>query len=459
MPTSVHAPDGSIVNFPDGMSESDIEAAMRRNFPPAAPRRQAFMQEVTGSGSNLVNDIKTALAPTPPQPRRPNGPLPANANMIDKTLHFLAGGDTGTGEVQTNTPGGQAALAADRVSGDVMDLPMSLGRGVARFINPNLTSEQANAYTAAAAAALPLVGPTARGLVKAPAAIAKGGQAVANKAVSVIDAGATPAANSTISSAKAKILQQQQALADAQAAVNAGKAADLKLRPTMEAAAAEKSAQGISPADTPEAQALVSDLQGRLNPNGPVATIPTANQKLAYQKVIDTLAPEEGPKPDFATVQALRRDLGTAYDGDQTGYAAIDKGVRKNLVTSLNKIEDVYTGGLQAPVQDNYTALMDAQKIAKGLGKFSPDFTQATVKMDTLPPQEAVKVAQTIVDKMQKNGLVPQSEYQDFVQLAQNAKDAAGKSAFRKKVLLLGAGAVGLATPVGHLVLHAAGIP
>ena len=59
----------------------------------------------------------------------------------------------------------------------------------------------------------------------------------------------------------------------------------------------------------------------------------------------------------------------------------------------------------------------------------------------------------------QKNGLVPQSEYQDFVQLAQNAKDAAGKSAFRKKVLLLGAGAVGLATPVGHLVLHAAGIP
>jgi hypothetical protein len=289
--------------------------------------------------------------------------------------------------------------------------------------------------------------------------LAKGFSSGGSKIGSLIDAGATPAAESVRTSAMAKILEQQQILANAKKAVENRKAADAQLRPAMERAAAVKESRGISPADTPEAQKLVADLQGRLNPNGPIAPIPNADQRAAYQKVIDVLAPKSGPKPDFATVQGLRRDLATAYSGDQTGFAALNKGIRKELAESLNAVENAHTEGLQAPVQQNYTALIEAQKQAKQLEKIAPDLTQASIKMDSLSPKESVKIAQSIVDKMQKRGLVPQGEYENFVNLAQNAKDAAGKSTFRKRVLLIGAGAAGLATPLGHLVFNAAGVP
>ena len=284
-------------------------------------------------------------------------------------------------------------------------------------------------------------------------------RSVPSKIGSVLDAGSTATAQSVRSAALAKVMAQQQALADAQAAVQAGKATDAQLRPAMEAAAAKQADQGIGVSDIPEAQQLVADLQARLKPNSPVATVPNPDQAKAYQQVIDVLAPKAGPKPDLATVQNLRRELATAYNGDQTGYAALAKGTRKDLVAALNGVENAYTGGLQAPVQENYTALMAAQGQAKQLGKIAPDLTQAAAKLDALPPQDSVRTAQSIVDKLQKRGLVSDSEYQDFVNLAQNAKDAAGKAAFRKKVLMVGAGAVGAGTLGGHAILHALGVP
>lgn len=38
MPITVRAPDGTLVKFPDGMSQSDIARVMRQNYPPATPR-------------------------------------------------------------------------------------------------------------------------------------------------------------------------------------------------------------------------------------------------------------------------------------------------------------------------------------------------------------------------------------------------------------------------------------
>lgn len=307
----------------------------------------------------------------------------------------------------------------------------------------------------AEALAKPVAGAAAR--VAAP--VTKRTVQILKGPASFIDAGAKAANETVRSTAMAKVMAQQKALSDAQKAVEAGKAADATLRPAMEAKAAAKAAQGVGVSDIPEAQALVADLQGRLKPNNPVATIPNADQAKSYQKVIDVLAPARGSKPDLATVQNLRRELATAYNGDQTGYASIPKSTRKDLVNSLNQIENAYTEGLQAPVQANYTALKAAQKQASTLEKFSPDLKQAAVKMQEMSSAESIKVANGIVDKMQKRGLIPDAEYEDFVQLAQNAKDAAGKSAFRKKMLLLGAGAAGLVTPVGRTALHAVDVP
>lgn len=305
------------------------------------------------------------------------------------------------------------------------------------------------------AMAVPMGVVAAKGLQNTGSALAQG----LKRFGSFVDAGAKPAAQSVKSAATAKIMAQQKALADAQADVAARKTADATLRPRMEVAAAQKAAQGIGVSDTQEAKNLVANLQRRLRPNDPVATIPNADQAKSYQKVIDVLSPKAGSKPNLETVQNLRRELATAYDGDQTGYAAIPKATRKELVKALNNVENSYTEGLQKPVQENYEALMASKKQAKELEKFAPDLQQAVTKMENMSSADSVKVARSIVDKMQKRGMIPQDEYEDFVKLAETAKDAAGKSAFRKKMLLIGAGAAGLSTPIGHAVLRATGVP
>jgi hypothetical protein len=324
----VKAPDGSFVTFPEGTATSVMESAMRQHFAPPPSRSQAFMQEVNRSDDNLVGDIKTALAPTPPQPRRPNGPLPANANMIDKTLHFLAGGDTGTGEVQTNTPGGQAALAADRVIGDVIDLPVSLGRGVARFINPKLTSEQANAYTAAALGALPFVGPAAKGLVKVPSAIAKGGPVLKNSGqaiANILKAGpnATAATSDVRNQALAEAVRQSK-LAEAThaAAIEAKAAADaahatatsnvVANQTAMEAA--QNAARNVKPIGIGQAQHLSEQgrpVQAEVMANANAAQKAKAAAFKNHQTAIDDLVKAQEDKGvyvnDLAETKALNK--------------------------------------------------------------------------------------------------------------------------------------------------------
>ena len=296
---------------------------------------------------------------------------------------------------------------------------------------------------------------------KAPRAVGDAMVAPFKAAERILDAGATPAAEAVRSSALAKALAQSQALQKSKTTVTNLKAADVPLRKKMTDEASAQAAKGIGVSDIPEAQTLVMDLQAKLNPTGTVVTNPSVGQINLYNDIINTLAPTKGKKPpSLEQVQELRRKIAKPAFGDLEGYGAIDKIERQGLVRALNEVENAYTGGLQAPVQANYTALIAAQKETKELEKFAPDISQAMSKLEKLPPQESIKVAKSIVDKMQKRKLISKIEYDEFIDLAKSAKDAKGKSVFRKRVAI-GLAALGAAqTPMGSSVLRAVvGVP
>jgi hypothetical protein len=275
----------------------------------------------------------------------------------------------------------------------------------------------------------------------------------------VLDAGATPAAEAVRLSALAKALAQRQALQKSKTTVTNLKAADVPLRKKMTDEASAQAAKGIGVSDIPEAQTLVTDLQAKLNPTGTVVTNPSVGQINLYNDIINTLAPTKGKKPpSLEQVQELRRKIAKPAFGDLEGYGAIDKIERQGLVRALNEVENAYTGGLQAPVQANYTALIAAQKETKRLEKFAPEISQAISKLEKLPPQESIKVAKNIVDKMQKRTLMSKAEYEEFIDLATAATDAKGKSAFRKKLALYGAGLIGISATGGTIAGQATGI-
>lgn len=281
------------------------------------------------------------------------------------------------------------------------------------------------------------------------------------KAASVLDAGATPAANAMRSSAMAKVLATRQTLSDAEALAASKKAADVPLRATMEAAAGAQAAKGIGVSDIPEAKNLVNELKYRLKPGGPVVTIPTADQAKAYGSIIDALSPTaQGQKPSLEMVSNLRRQLAeTAYGGaDPSGYAAIGKVDRRDLVKKLHDIEDAYTGGASAPVRENWKAAMTASEKADELAKMKDTLTAQVAQLDELAPKAAATQAKSIVTSLAKSGLVPEDEFREFLRLANAATDAQGKAAFRKRLALYGAGVSGASAVGSGLVGHAAGV-
>ena len=294
---------------------------------------------------------------------------------------------------------------------------------------------------------------------KAPqvaAAIATTPQAIGN----VLDAGSTQAAQNVRQAALAKVLSQQQATAKAAAMATALKANDVPLRATMEGVAQQQAAQGIGVSDVPQAQALVADLKSRLNPQGQVVTVPTADQTKAYQSIINTLSPTSaGQKPSLEMVANLRRQLAdAAYGGsDPSGFAAVGKIDRQALVKQLNDIEDAYTSGASAPVRENWRAATVAQEQADEAEKLKNSLAAQAIQMDELPADKAVSRAQTIVTSLKTKGLISDPDYRDFLQLANAASTAQGKAAFRKKLALyVTAGAVGAeAAHVGGNVLGA----
>lgn len=345
--------------------------------------------------------------------------------------------------------------------------PKRLGSALAGdFGEPNL-----NAYRTAkdaiaehplsvAALAAPVVGkPLAAGLKAVAPAVGKLNPIPA--VARVMDAGATPAAQEVRSAALGKVLAQQQAAREAEEAAARLKGADAPLRAKMEGAASEQAAIGVGVSDVPQAQSLVAELSGRLNPNGPVATTPTAGQAAAYKAVMDVLAPSKGPKPSLEMVQNLRRELAeAAYGGaDPRGFGAISKLDKRDLVQRLHEIEDAYTGGASTPVRENWSAAMTAQEQADEMAKLKNKLATDAAQLDTLPPAEAVTRAKSIVASLSKKGLVPDAEYREFLELANAATNARGKSAFRKQLALwAGAGAVGISATGAGIAGHVTGI-
>jgi hypothetical protein len=279
-------------------------------------------------------------------------------------------------------------------------------------------------------------------------------------AARVLDAGATPAAEKVRTAALGKVLAQQEAAVTAEAEAARLKAADKPLRATMESAAAAQAAKGIGVSDLPEAKAFVSELEDRLHPAGQVVTTPTTDQAKAYRSIILTLSPANGQKPSLAMIQNLRRELAeTAYGGaDPQGYAAIGKIERRDLVNRLHDIEDAYTGGASAPVRENWAAAKEAGDSAEDLSKLRAKLQTDAAQLDTYQGAEAVKRARAIVTKLSNRGLVPDDEYREFLELANAASDAAGKSKFRKRLALYAAGAAGVSATGAGIAGHGAGI-
>ena len=62
MPTHVQAPDGSVIEFPDGMSDDQITAVMRQHYPPSADdaTRTQAAQEYRNE-SPLVSGARSLL--------------------------------------------------------------------------------------------------------------------------------------------------------------------------------------------------------------------------------------------------------------------------------------------------------------------------------------------------------------------------------------------------------------
>ena len=64
MAIQIEAPDGTIKEFPDGMSQKDIQRVMMEKFPPTVKRPNAPMTEATtpeSVASNLASGFGSGL--------------------------------------------------------------------------------------------------------------------------------------------------------------------------------------------------------------------------------------------------------------------------------------------------------------------------------------------------------------------------------------------------------------
>lgn len=352
----------------------------------------------------------------------------------------------------------------DRFAGRNQKLAQQLGAAGTDFATNAAAAPAGRLVGAAADAAAPYVTPAvqrlAGALSKPVAAAGQAVSAVPQRVASLLDAGATPAAQQVTTPVRqrlADLLAQQQ---DVTAQAEAAKAADVPLRATMEQAATSQADKGIGVGDVPEAQALVADLKSRLKPTGSVVTVPTTAQAAAYQKIIDALTPTaEGQKPSLEMIQNLRREIESpAYAGsDPSSFAAISKLDKRDLGKQLSGIEDAYTGGASAPVRENWRNYSVLQEQADAMAKTKDMFTTQAAQLDELPPIKAAQRAQTIATGLAKNGLISDADYREIAQLANAATDARGKALFRKRIALaIGGGAVGY--EAARLGGHAMGV-
>jgi len=107
MPITVRAPDGTLVNFPDGMSDRDITRVMRQNYPPSSapaskPKKkedESFLSGVIPTLKGATGDLISDLGLTFKQAANLTKSVPV-IGEIDRRVDALLGGylrETGKG--------------------------------------------------------------------------------------------------------------------------------------------------------------------------------------------------------------------------------------------------------------------------------------------------------------------------------------------------------------------------
>ena len=100
MPITVRAPDGTLVNFPDGMSDGDITRVMRQNYPPspaAAPKvkpkkkeEESFLSDVGTKFKGGIGSVLSDLGSTFKQAANLTKSIPVIGD-IDRGVDSLLG--------------------------------------------------------------------------------------------------------------------------------------------------------------------------------------------------------------------------------------------------------------------------------------------------------------------------------------------------------------------------------
>lgn len=431
IPHAVQAWHAATVDLPDAAVALATKPDARARLAAALQRTASNVGESVGGYVQQVRDLSPASSQGT-APRMDTAPAQAmersviqkyGVNPSPKRLSQALAGDLG----QPN------ANAYDTLKTGIAEHPLATALTLAPMVKPvaGLVGDAADATGLSSALA-----PTGQKIADALGSVAPG-------VSRIMDAGSTDASEAVRAAALAKVLGQTNAADAAAAQASSLKAADVPLRAAMEAAAAQQAAKGVGVSDIPQAQALVADLKSRLNPQGSVVTVPTADQARAYNTIIEALSPSAtGQKPSLEMVQNMRRQIAQpAYAGaDPSGFSAIGKLDRRNLVQQLHDIEDAYTGDAAAPVRENWRAASEASDQAEELGKMKDTLTAQAAQLDSLPAAQAAQRAQTIVGSLAKKGLVSESDYRDFMQLANAATTAQGKAAFRKRLALYAAG-------------------
>lgn len=374
----------------------DTEAATRiatmlKGAP--APKERG---EISTAWDNLKSDVKTALMPDT-TPRQRNGPLPANANIIDKGMHFLAGGDNGTGEVHTDTQGGQQAMAADRVGGDIVDLPVSIARAGLRKLG--LSHDAASTVVNTGLMVAPALPPMAR---DAGMLAREGGAAVGRVAQPVVE----NVAERITAERRGKALAGQmgatgqEALKGAQANLRGQAAADQAQAGELQAQAQARYDALKSKADRARkvgaarlAQKLDADAAA-VAPELNLAPVQNASElgdtvRTATQKKFDDIS-DNMRKGDTQFREAMEE---VAADREANGVYVTDMPVYKDIIKKSRAVVD------PDPVMRPNTGKVPANSAGAGLHKLvldhlSPDFVRLDPDLVPQVLQQGGKVVQ-----------------------------------------------------------------
>ena len=475
MPTyTISAPDGNTysIDGPPGATDDQVRAQVLAQHPnagtPAKPslvdRFVKFADDAGQSAQNFLQKNGRTLA--------------TGAGAIAGGI--LAAPEAAVAAIPTAGVGGIATEAGgmglggaiggnlyDMATGRRQKLAQQLGTTVQDFAGNAAAAPAGRLLGAGVEAAAPYVAPAA---ARALRALSQGGSAtkaavgsVSARISSLLDAGATPAAQGEQAAAMARALAQRDAQAQAAATARAGQTAseavpapapvgvgqvqaptDLgapvqqaasagleqinaakegaygQARAASDAAAAEQAGNGNGVSDMPAAQKLVEDAKQKLNPIGNVVTNLGTQQRAVYEKVVDELTPKTVPlTPEQAKAaqqagQKVNVVLGAPTESGLPGPSTYTITQKPSLMTIENLRRGIANGsfdGVQGSAaidkltkQDIYGALSRAEdEYTAGLSQTAKDAWKAG--LDAAAPYTDTALGRTLVGEQADTGI------------------------------------------------------